>query len=529
MTMNITMRMNPLDVLGHQALLGTQRGALQIPALEPAFAALAAAACPPEQDDALRLLRLAGILGVGERAGYQPPPQGAEVQPSVAPAEILPVLAEGTRRGALADILDEGPDRLIHHALLALGQEGVLVPPALLPRALTLGARNRALRPALAPVLGARGAWLAGINSEWQYAQGAEGHRLSLDDWDTASLPERLGLIQAPGPLALEALLARVESDWRSLAAAEKLSVLEALAPRLRTAMDADVDADTDRAEAFLNALLQERSKEVRSRAALLLSTQPLSRDFAARMVGRVAALLAPTPEGGWQITPPTEFDPAWKQDTLEPKLPKSESLGERAWWLFQLIRHLPLAWWTARTGLTPAALVAWARADTWSQALLRAWGERLMLQPDPAWAEALLDVVLASKPIPGMLPTAEQLLAQLPPAAQMLRWRQLWEDRGQKNALPLVRQIIDTQPPGACLTPEFSGWLWAACWACLPAAAQAWDYTWRQVLQDLVCVLAPDALPEACTPADERTAQFFGDALAQVLRWAALRRQFGI
>lgn len=519
------MNMNPLKVLSRQALLGTQRAPLQLPTLDPDFAALAAAACPPDQDDALRLLRLAGILGLGEAAGYQPPPQAAPVAPSVAAPDMLPVLPDGPRQAALVVMLADAPERLVHHALLALAREGLLLPPALLPRALTLGARSRGLRVALFPVLGARGAWLARINPEWNYAQGADGARLGLEGWETATQAERLSLIKTARPGGLPELLPRVQADWSTLSAAEKLGMLDALEPALL-----DTDAPP-LVEAFLAPLLTERSKEVRGRAALLLSALDLDLEsgLPARMARRGAALLGQTPDGQWEITPPTAFEPDWKQDALEPKLPKSESLGERAWWLYQLARHLPLAWWTRHLGLDPAALVAWARGGDWSAPLLRAWGERILLQPDAVWAEALLDVVLAPKPIPGMQLTAEKLLSQLTPPVRILCWRRLWEERGQNYALTLVRQVMDAQPPGESMNADFSRWLWDACLGCLPAAAKSWDYSWRQELQELVCVLAPDALPEALPVLEERARQFYEEALIQVLKWAGLRRSFGI
>lgn len=88
-------------------------------------------------------------------------------------------------------------------------------------------------------------------------------------------------------------------------------------------------------------------------------------------LIGRIAsAFSAPLPA----VEPPESFDPEWKKDLLEEKKPQYEEFGPRAWWLYQIGRCVPLAWWEAHTGLSPEALIDWAQKTDWRNVLLRSW-----------------------------------------------------------------------------------------------------------------------------------------------------------
>lgn len=75
----------------------------------------------------------------------------------------------------------------------------------------------------------------------------------------------------------------------------------------------------------------------------------------------------------------------------LEEKKPQYEEFGPRAWWLYQIGRCVPLAWWEAHTGLSPEALIDWAQKTDWRNVLLRSWLEAARRERHAAWASALL------------------------------------------------------------------------------------------------------------------------------------------
>lgn len=70
----------------------------------------------------------------------------------------------------------------------------------------------------------------------------------------------------------------------------------------------------------------------------------------------------------------PEAFLPEWKADALEETKPKGEKLGQRAWWLYQIVAAVPLDWWQTQLQATPVELLRWAGKTDWQEALLRAW-----------------------------------------------------------------------------------------------------------------------------------------------------------
>jgi len=153
----------------------------------------------------------------------------------------------------------------------------------------------------------------------------------------------------------------------------------------------------------------KDRGKEVRQIAASLLALLPESA-YARHMGERLAAcvILPEPPKEGLlgrvaaalsgpalpELNPPQAFDPEWKKDMAEEKKPQYEKLGQRGWWLYQLAKGTPLAWWEAHTGLTPAALFGWAQKGDWGYTLLRIWWDAILRERHPVWASAFLDAV---------------------------------------------------------------------------------------------------------------------------------------
>jgi hypothetical protein len=264
--------------------------------------------------------------------------------------------------------------------------------------------RPASQRPRLLPILGQRGRWLAGLNPDWSFA--AEASLDALQDeaklaalWQTGTRNGRMFLLEtlrAERPAIARTL---IESTWTSEKADDRAAFVEALALGL---------GPDD--EPFLEAALDDRSKEVRATAAKLLARLPASR-LARRMAERALGLLRHT--GGLlprlDVQLPEACDKAMERDGIAPRPP--HGVGERAWWLAEIVRRTPPAAWSDAWGLGPAAILGTRVAKEWRAPLISAWSAAAIGYRDRAWVVALSELAVRE---PDDAPLAE-LLALLP------------------------------------------------------------------------------------------------------------------
>lgn len=507
--------MTPLRELAAQVLLGTERRPLVLPALSGALADVVEAACPPDLDASLRALRTAGIASVYADAGWQPPRAEADL-PAICPPEPIPLVADPALASALQQIFDSGPTLLCHEALQKLAAKAICLPPPLLPRVLSLGQKNPTLRPALLPVLGQRGLWLARLNPAWSYVSTGPHQAPDMMLWEHGTLEQRKQVLKRLRETDPDGARALLQDGFAQLDARERAALLEPIGTGIS-------HADED----FLEALLGDRSKEVRQLAASLLARVPSSR-YQARMAGRMAACLKQERKlfrEVWVLDAPEQFGAGWKDDGLEQTRTKSESLGERAWWLYQIARALPLAWWPAHTGMSPADLTKWAMGTDWSEALFRAWGEVLMRQPDADWATAFLTHV----PIKGLLADVFDLLACLPLAEREQHWLRMLE-AGPRNIARgdlLGRIVQDCSPGGVELSAGFASRVLREIRSTLHTDTCKWDYGLRNTLPKFVCLIPSACFADATQgwPVASPETEYFSEALARILAIVELRK----
>ena len=358
------------DELVASALVGTARRPPALP--EGTGSPVARVLAGLDRGDAERAVLAAGAaLGLYRQAGWRPPVDigppppvaGPEDRPrcSDAAASRLDAMLGGRFRSLLGEWLD---------AVVAARR---IVPPDRLPPVLDAATADPALRAAAVAAAGARGQWLAGRNPRWAWASG--GGPDPATTWATGSAPARrllLERLRATDPSAALQLLA---STWATEAADDRATLVAALA----TGLGADD-------EAFLEAALDDRGKQVRQVAADLLSRLPGSR-LAGRMAERSRPLLRIAGQGGArvEVTLPEDVDPAMVRDGVVAR--PSTGSGERSWWLHQLVAATPLATWTEAMGEPPRRLVQLA-----DPAVRRAWAAAAARQRDEEWALALLD-----------------------------------------------------------------------------------------------------------------------------------------
>lgn len=393
------------------ALLGTARRAFTPPpATGPLGAALAQIA---SADHADALLGTAALVAVFQQAGRLPGQAGATLEPSA--PDDLPACPPGAVQH-LSAMLAGTQRTLLPEWLAALTAAGRRVPPAYLPALLDLGRTQPELCPALLPALGARGAWLAAQNPAWAYVPA----RLAAGQGDAAELAAAwdTGTRAARGALLIEMrqrtpALARelIQRSWASEKADDRAAFLAAFEHGL---------SDDD--EPLLEGMLDDRSKEVRRTAAGLLARLPTSR-LVARMRERAQIMLSWAPAEPARLlrlkgarpaqlacTPPAAYDPAWQRDVIEPKPPAHmQKLGERAWWLQQILGHVPPAGWSKQWGIHPDELIAQAARGDWQHALIEGWRAAALAHRDADWAEALLRHDAGAAELLGALPAERQ------------------------------------------------------------------------------------------------------------------------
>ncbi|WP_214110382.1 DUF5691 domain-containing protein, partial [Acrocarpospora catenulata] len=302
----------------------------------------------------------------------------------------------------LARMLGGEHPRLVEEWLEIAAERGVRVPAPLIPPLLDLGARDRSIRARLAVLTGARGRWLAGLNPAWAYLLGESsgaGDALDHGIWEFGAGGDRrafLARLRAADPGQARELLA---VGWASESGDDRAAFLAAFADGLSMAD-----------EPFLESALDDRRREARQTAADLLTRLPDSR-LGRRMAERAARALVRV---GDTLTarPPQACDSAMERDGLRARPPAGG--GERGWWLQQVISHTPLAFWPGHLGGTVAEITRLDLGD-WAREVRMGWTRAAILQRDPEWARALLDI----EPL-------TDLLAVLPPDEQSQRAAQL-------------------------------------------------------------------------------------------------------
>jgi hypothetical protein len=461
------------------ALVGTARHAQPLPAWSGQIGEAIAQAGAGADSPAVGLLRAAAVLAACSQAGTlgrEPAP----ALPAAARASTRPALADASLLARLVWAVLDGPPRLLSLLCQALDRAHLVLPPLALPAALDCGRRSIALRAPLLSVLGERGLWLAAQRDDWRWAAGAAAGEHGEARWSEGTLEQRrefLHLERARDPAGARERLAAALPELPARERAELIGVL--------------VQGLGHDDEALLDGLRTDRSAEVR-RAALDLLLRLPDAAHPQRATARLSRLVAQERaflRKRWTIDAPAGVEADWKDDNLDVVRPKQEALGERAWWLYQMVRQVPLGWWTQHTAMSPEELRRWADDTDWAEALLRGWRDVLLAAPDTTWCEAFLDAW------PKGWSEADRvgLLALLPLNRRERHWQR---DLGPGTLSTLLPQVLAACGVGEVLSAPFSGTLAATLRAGMENGALQQDWTLRSLLPDAACVLHARALP---------------------------------
>jgi hypothetical protein len=510
------------------AMVGTERQPGPLPAWPGAVGALVAEAARDAPGPSGPVLRAMAVITACEAAGLQDRAWTAS-PPEAAPTDARPAVPDGAGghlRLLLRWALTDAPARLQQQVFADLAAAGLRLPETLLPLALEIGRRSVALRAPLLPVLGERGLWLARQREDWRYAAGVGSAAPDESQWTDGTLEQRRAFLARERGLDAAAARARLEAALPELPAKERAD----LAGQLAIGLGPDD-------EALLDRLRADRGREVREVALSLLLRLP-----DAAHPRRAAARLAPLLRREralirqhWVIDAPQAVDAAgasaraadWSADQLILERPQAEKLGERAWWLYQLVRQVPLGHWISTTGMTPAELLHWAAGTDWHEALTRGWFDVLGATREPDWCEAFIDIASAG---PANAESAHRPTHQV---AQALGWlpqarrERYWLRHLEQKSLPLSA-LIAAASGGDTLGPALSQALTAQLIARARGGLLKDDYAVRAMLAEFGAVVHPDSLAAYGSLADLRSdgeSPSYTDMLQAVAQTATLRR----
>jgi hypothetical protein len=179
--------------------------------------------------------------------------------------------------------------------------------------------------------------------------------------------------------------------------------------------------------EPFLEAALNDKRKDVRSAAVECLCLLPRSA-HAARNIDRLKSLLTLTDQGTGvfsrfksrrlEITLPESLDKAAIRDGVNAKPPAQQKIGERAYWLMQMIALVQPSHWCERFQCDIATLLSAARVTDYAADLVQAFAAAAIRHHDGAWIAALSSELLTGMGDPERQPIARQLIPSLVAAA---------------------------------------------------------------------------------------------------------------
>ncbi|MEU4577588.1 DUF5691 domain-containing protein [Nonomuraea sp. NPDC023979] len=355
----------------------------------------------------------------GEAAGGQPVPEEQAVIGRAAAGRLVRIMGGEQRR-------------LLGEWLEAAAATGRRVPPAVLPELLEHGLSDRSIRAHIGRLAGRRGRWLAERAERWAYLL----EEPTGETWELGSAADRLAYLRrlrAAEPGEARRLL---ESTWERETPDDRAAFMAVMAAGL--SMDD---------EPFLEAALDDRRREVRQEAANLLTRLPGSR-LAGRMAERARRCLTVGP-AVIHVEAPEACDKAMERDGVRAKPPRG--IGERAWWLQQVIARAPLSTWE----LPPHRMLR-KRMPEWHDEVRAAWVRAAVLQRDPEWARAMF----AWDPIADLLealpPDEQQELAagfvnDHDPDGQLIMVlggvAPCWRERLATAVLRKIVRVAATQP----------------------------------------------------------------------------------
>lgn len=367
------------------ATLGTARGAQSVDSLWPD----ASLAMPGETPEST-LLRVAAATWLWQLSGSRAMALPARAAVESAPPVEDPLISEvaAWRMGRMLN--GDHRDLLLEWFALA-ARRGLVLPPHWLP--VVLEKLQPAELESIAAVLGKRAVWLATRNPAWRLRDVAAPP--SEERWANGTLAERVAELTTFRAIDTNAARGWVEKTWE----VEPPEAREAL---MRVLVNGVSMAD----EAFLENALRDKRKAVRAAAVECLARLPDSA-HARRNLERLEPLLKLDPPGSGllgkltrrrlHVELPAALDRQAVRDGIDPSPPASRKIGERSWWLVQMVSIVPPSHWTSRFECDARTLLGAVVETEYSTELIAAFTQAAGRHADETWLAELLRQTLAS------------------------------------------------------------------------------------------------------------------------------------
>ncbi len=368
-----------LQTITANALIGTQRQAFTPIATDGNLGKLLANIDSSNQEAAL--LGTVAIITMYQQAGQLSITNYELRIPEPCELEDLPCCSDRTNY-YLSLMLNGEQTQLLPELLDRLANLGQRVHETSLPSLLDLGKRQSDLREAIAKVLGKRGQWLAAQNPEWNYVA-------SEDEsvWETGSKAARLMWLTKLRRQEPDQARQLLEATWKQESASDRTAFLEVLGTGGLSMAD----------EPFLEALLDDRSKEVRRVTVDLLTCLPESR-FCQRAIARVKDLIKLQREGNQQyftVDLPEAHTPEMLRDGIDAKSNDNQNnnqMGDRASWLLKTLTSTPLSFWNKHFGMSMEDLVKAANHSQSDRLGLQGWIAAAQKTGSLVWLQVLVE-----------------------------------------------------------------------------------------------------------------------------------------
>ena len=479
--------------------------------------ALAAAATIGTDRSALdsgpgNLLNAAAVFGAQARAGYRPrrlDPQAPACPPDARPAASAAAMATLVR-------LLSNPDAGLIEEWAELAQaRGVRVADSAAPLLLDWWSRQPRRADVVCAVLGERGKWLASLNTEWRRpAVGQEIPSNAEELWTAGRAAERAALLQTVRRHDPACALRLVQSTWPSDGADERRRFLELLGQQCSMAD-----------EPFLESALDDKSKLVRRQAAQVLGLIPESR-FRARMAARAGEIIVM--EGGRgllrrtarvRLNPPAQFQKEWERDGIERQPPGR--IGNRVWWMRQILAAAGLSIWNEVTGLAPEAVLDAIHGDDYFEDALQALVEAAECDADADWCRSLMRRLLDRDEID--IQALSRLWARLPRAKR----ESLMLEAVEHRRLDASSRWALLATAGERWSREFSQRVMQALSQRRPAGDEWPPHESIERLSRLICPDAADAFEKAAATWGDQAMESFRKSVERVRLRAEMHKEF--
>ncbi len=371
------------------ALLGTENNQLE----ELTLLRLAALGVDIHQESPLLLANGISLLSQMRKAGFQLVDFQGEM-----PVAAAKALSHTPKALHLLHLMLTGPHGDVLPEYLGLLKEaGKTLPASELPA--LLGQKEvQTTWQEVEPLLGEDGHWLLRQHPEWS--------KLLEDptqyNWQTGSRQERLKMLTFWRKQSPKFALELIQSTWESETPNEKAAFLAILQTNLSLG-----DAP------FLEACLNDKRKEVRQVAAVLLAKIPDSA-LTVRMEARAAQVLT-IHNNCLQVNLPEEPDEAAQRDGIQ-KLALDWHGGTKASNLGQLVSRINPIYWETLFKIPPFEIVAIFQKSDWWQTLRQALVAAIVFHRETKWAGLFAEQLLKDTSITyTSIPQLDAMLELLP------------------------------------------------------------------------------------------------------------------